>query len=155
MSLQRRFIVILLIVTYIALGFFREYIFLNVNEQMRVVYYGSTDSHVSPLLSWLSNFSYAQLYYGKWPLTLFFTLLFALLAVFVVRMAFQTNIYTRSIVWAYASVFSLGLLFYFIGYLTNNTENVYPIARFLAGLVESPVLLLMICAGLLYARNKT
>ncbi|MGL5888383.1 MAG: hypothetical protein ACRC3B_00780 [Bacteroidia bacterium] len=144
----------LLVLTYIGLGFFREFIFLNVNEQMRVTYYHATDSHLSPALSFLNSFSYAQLYYSKWPLTLLFAVLFCLLAVLVIRIGFNTKAYTKLILIAYSGVFLLGALLFFAGSLLGNNAAVYDLSRFLAGLVESPLLLLMLGAGILYYRKS-
>lgn len=151
---MRKAVSALLVLGYIALGFFREFIFLNVNEQMRVTYYHATDSHLSPVLNVLTSFSYAQLYYSKWPLTLLFAALFCLLAVVVIRTAFHTKVYTKLILLAYSSVFILGALLFFAGTLLGNSTAVYDLSRFLAGLVESPLLLLMLGAGILYYRKS-
>jgi hypothetical protein len=151
---MRKAVTAMLALVYIGLGFFREFVFLNVNEQMRVTYYQATDSHLSPVLSVLKSFSYAQLYYAKWPLTLVFALAFCLLAVLVIRTAFNTKAYTRLILLAYAGVFVLGAVLFFAGSLLGNNAAVYDLSRFLAGLVESPLLLLMLGAGILYYRKS-
>lgn len=153
-SAMRKAVTALLVLVYISLGFFREFVFLNVNEQMRVTYYHATDSHLSPVLSVLESFSYAQLYYSKWPLTLLFAALFCLLAVIVIRTAFNTKVYTKLIVLAYLGVFLLGALLFLAGTLFGNNAAVYDLSRFLAGLVESPLLLLMLGAGILYYRKS-
>jgi hypothetical protein len=153
-SAMRKAVAALLVLVYIGLGFFREFVFLNVNEQMRVTYYNATDSHLSPVLSVLESFSYAQLYYAKWPLTLLFAAVFCLLAVLVIRTAFNTRVFTRLIVLAYAGVFVLGAMLFFVGTLLGNSTAVYDLSRFLAGLVESPLLLLMLGAGILYYRKS-
>jgi hypothetical protein len=151
---RRKFFILLLFCLSIVLGFLREFIFLNINEQMRVIYYNTPDSRVSPLFGWLSHFSYAQLYYGgKWPLTLFFMCTFALLTVVIVRLAFQTTAYTKYVLWAYTCVFALSLLIYLMGDFTNSLKSLYPISRFLAGSIESPMLLLVIYAGLTYVHR--
>lgn len=152
----RRIVVVLLVLTYIGLGFFREFVFLNINEQMRVTYYKVGDSHVSPILSGLQHFSYAELYYGKWPLTLLFAVAFAALAASIVRVALQTRTYSRWIWIAYGSVFLLGALVFLVGNMLGNAAITYDLARFLAGMVESPLLLLMLGAALVYhRRNQT
>jgi hypothetical protein len=152
--IMRKVLTALLVLVYISLGFFREFVFLNVNEQMRVTYYNATDSHLSPVLNVLTEFSYAQLYYSKWPLTLLFAALFCLLAVLVIRTAFNTKVYTKLILLAYSGVFVLGALLFFAGTLLGNSAAVYDLSRFLAGLVESPLLLLMLGAGILYYRKS-
>lgn len=150
----RRMLVVLLVLGYAGLGFFREFVFLNINEQMRVAYYNSPDSHLSPALSFLENFGYNTLYYLKWPLTLVFAALFCTLAVFVIRIGFATRQYTRLVILAFAGVFMLGALLFMAGWLFNSNTTVYDLSRFLAGLVESPVLLLMLGGGILYWRQS-
>ncbi|MCA6365239.1 MAG: hypothetical protein IM638_19560 [Bacteroidetes bacterium] len=150
----RQLLVITLVLAYVALGFFREFVFLNINEQMRVAYYNSPDSHLSPALSFLENYGYNTLYYLKWPLTFLFAAVFCILAVFVIRIGFASAQYTRLVILSFAGVFFLGAMLFLAGWLFNSNATVYDLSRFLAGLVESPVLLLMLGGGILYWRQS-
>jgi hypothetical protein len=150
----RRMLLIVMVFAYVGLGFFREFVFLNINEQMRVAYYNSPDSHLSPALSFLENYGYNTLYYLKWPLTFLFAVLFCTLAVLVIRTGFATTQYTRLVILSFAGIFFLGALLFLAGWLFNSNETVYDLSRFLAGLVESPVLLLMLGGGILYWRQN-
>lgn len=153
-GLKKKLLVISLVAFYIATGFFREFIFLNINEQCRVTFYHSTDSHVSDSMQWLSGLSYSTLYYAKWPLTLFFTIIFAFLASTIIKIAFGEKSFVR-ITWiTYACTFVTGLLFYLAGSLTGNSQTTYDIARFLAGLTETPGLLVILSASFLALRRK-
>ncbi len=153
-SSKKKTIIISFVVLYVALGFFREFIFLNINEQSRVTFYHDTDSHVSSSMQWLSNFSYTTLYYAKWPITLAFTTLFAFVAASTIKIAFDEKNLVR-ITWiVYALTFVTGLLFYLAGSLTGNRETTYDIARFLAGLTETPALLVILLASFLAIRRK-
>lgn len=144
MKLLRHWPALLLGILYIITGFFREFVFLNVNEQMRVSYYHATDSQVAPSMQFLSSFSYSALYYGKWPLTLLFTAIFAAIAAYIIRFLFRDRTFVRITLWAYAAVFFTGFLFYAAGYLVGWQERFYVIARFLAGIVETPALLIVL-----------
>ncbi|MCX6313048.1 MAG: hypothetical protein NT084_15615 [Bacteroidetes bacterium] len=153
-STRKKIIVISFIALYIAVGFFREFIFLNINEQSRVTFYHDNDSHVSDSMQWLSNFSYTTLYYAKWPLTLAFTALFAFLAGTTVKIAFGEKSLVK-ITWiTYAAVFVTGILFYFAGSLSGNRESTYDIARFLAGMTETPAMLVILLASFLALRRQ-
>ena len=88
MSRRNKLYVLLLVVLFICTGFFREFVFVNWNEQMRVSYYHSPDPHVAPSMQWLGAFSYEALYWMKWPLTLFFSVLFAAFAWLIIRLMF-------------------------------------------------------------------
>ena len=147
---RKKFLIVsFLVIIYLLTGFFREYIFTNVNEQMRVTYYHDTDSHVSAGMQWLSDFNYSTLYYAKWPMTLFFTALFAFLAATTIKIAFNEKKLIRICWITYGAVFLLGFIFYFIGSAAGNPETTYEIARFLAGLTETPALLIIISAAFL------
>lgn len=152
-SAKKKVLIISFLAIYIALGFFREFIFLNINEQCRVTYYHDTDSHVAASLHWLSNFSYVTLYYAKWSLTLFFPILFALIAGKTILIAFGEKNLVRITWFVYAATLGMGLLIYLIGSMIGQTENTYEIARFLAGLTETPALLVILLASFLALRR--
>jgi hypothetical protein len=142
-----------IILLFVLAGFFREYVFLNWNEQMRVTYYNSPDPHVSPAMQWLSAFDYSTLYYLKWPLTFLFSVLFAGLSVTAVHVTFHNKIYNRITWLTYAGVFAAAFLLFAIGWLLNEREATYTISRFLAGLIETPVLLAVLMASFLVHRR--
>ncbi len=151
---RTKIFIVLLIALYIATGFFREFIFLNINEQSRVTFYKLTDSHVAASMQWLSGLSYSTLYYAKWPLTLLFTAYFAFIAAAIINLWFANKNYVKITWLAYAITFAAGLLFYLAGSLTGARESTYGIARFLAGLTETPALLVMLLASFLALRRE-
>jgi hypothetical protein len=153
MSNQKKIVGISLVVVYIILAFFREFIFLNVNEQSRVTYYHSNDSNVAASMQWLSVFNYGTLYYSKWVLTVLFAVLFAFLASRIVKIFFGDLLFVRMTWLAYACLFCAGFLFYLIDKITNNKNQLYETARFLAGLTEGPGLLVILCASFLAIRK--
>jgi hypothetical protein len=149
----KKIVILLLILFYIMTGFFREFIFLNINEQSRVTYYHETDSHVALSMQWLSGLSYATLYYSKWALTLFFTAVFTFLATIIIRLWFDDKKLVKFTWITYSIAFVLGLLFYLAGYLTGDIANTYDIARFLAGLTETPAMLVILLASFMAMRR--
>jgi hypothetical protein len=152
--LTKRLLISALVIFYIACGFFREFVFLNINEQSRVTYYRDNDSHVASSMQWLSGLSYETLYYMKWPLTLAFAAWFAFLAASVVKIAFRDKTLVRITWLAYATAFVLGFIFYGIGSLTGHRETTYAIARFLAGLTETPAMLVILLAVFMALRKN-
>lgn len=139
-------LLILIAALYIATGFFREFLFLNINEQYRVSFYHDTDSQVAPSMQWLSKLSLGTLYYGKFPLTFLFAAWFATLSAWFVKIAFNNRAFVR-ITWiSFGAVFLAGALFYALGEITGNKDATYAIARFLAGLTETPALLFILIA---------
>jgi len=154
MSNRSKFIVTGIVILFILTGFFREFVFLNINEQMRVTYYHSPDPHVAPSMQWLSAFDYATLYYLKWPLTLAFAAVFATYAALTVRLMFRDKLYVRVTWLAYAGVFTLSFVFFGIGLLSGSREATYDIARFLAGIIETPAMLVVLVSSFLIMRRS-
>jgi len=151
---KKRFLIVFLLIVYIVAGFFREYVFVNINEQCRVTYdtlyrHELTESYVDASMQWLSHFSYSTLYYSKWALTLLTTIFFAFLAGSIIKNAFNDKGLVKITWLAYGVVFVSGLVFFVGGSLGGNSESTYDIARFLAGLTETPVLLLILSASFL------
>lgn len=154
MSRNHKLLIATLAILFILTGFFREFVFLNVNEQMRVTYYNSPDPHVAPSMQWLESFSYTTLYYMKWFLTLVFTIVFALLGSFIVNTIFRDKKLVRLSLIAYASVFFASFLFFLVGAISGNTEATYAIARFLAGIIESPAMLIILLGAFTIIRRN-
>lgn len=158
-SARKRLLVLLLVAAYIVCGFFREFVFLNINEQRRVTYnlvyrHIADENHVAPSMQWLSRFSYEFLNGLKWPLTLFFAAVFAFIASRVIRIAFGEKKLARLTWIAYGIVFLAGILFYLAGWALGDTENTYTVARFFAGLTETPALLAILFAAFLFLEKQ-
>ena len=157
-SLAKKIIVPLLVLAYLVTGFFREYLFVHLNEQRRVIYnlfyrHLLPDSPM-PQPHWMWRFDYFELTRAKWMLTLLFTLVFAGLAAFTVRIAFGNKNYVRMTLLVYAGVFVAGWVVYLIGSVSGKSEELYDVARFLAGLVETPAMLAILCAAFLMMRYR-
>jgi hypothetical protein len=135
---------ILLAGLFLSLGFLRDFVFLNVNEQSRIAYYHSPDSFLSPSMAFLTAWSYPQLYYLKWVLTFFFAGLFMVLTLAFVRLLFPARKYLRWTILAYGILLLLAGLFFIGGYLAGQSENGYRIARFLLGMAQSPIVLMVL-----------
>ncbi|TND06486.1 MAG: hypothetical protein FD123_3524 [Bacteroidetes bacterium] len=154
MNSRRIWFAVLMAAVYISTGFFREFVFVNINEQMRVTYYQTNDSQVAPSMQFLNSFEYGTLYYAKWPLTFLFTVIFAAFAALIVRAIFQNRRLVIITLLAYSAVFFTGLLFYGIGVLAGSVERFYVIARFLAGMVETPALLIVLVPAFYLFRQE-
>lgn len=158
MSLKTKLQLVFLLLLFVACGFFRDFVFLNVDEQSRIAYYHDTDSHLAHSMKFLERFSYETLYYMKWALTLFFSLLFMGLSLLVIRLFHTRADYLRWTLLAYSSLFVLAALFFGGGYLIHQWEKGYVFARFLMGLAQGPVPLMVLLTGfrlLELSRTKT
>lgn len=155
---KKQLLIALLLLTYVLVGFFRESVFVHLNEQRRVIYnlvyrHLLPDSPV-PQPQWIWRFDYFQLTRAKWILTLLFTIIFALMAAATVRVAFNNKSFVRLTLLIYAGVFLAGWLVYLLGSFSGLSEELYDVSRFLAGLVETPAMLAILCAAFLAMRLK-
>jgi hypothetical protein len=129
---------------FLGSGLFRDFVFMNVNEQIRVVYYHSPDSVLAPSMKFLEQYSYSTLYYAKWGLTFLFTFLFMGLTLGFVRLLFKEKRFIRLTLWAYAFLFVAAGLFFLGGFLAGHSENGYTVARFLMGMAQGPIVLMVL-----------
>jgi hypothetical protein len=144
MNLKKAVLLVLLIAVFLTCGFFRDYVFLNVNEEMRVTYYHSTDSTLAPGMKFLESYSYSQMYYIKWALTFLFSFLFMLLTMAFVRLFFPERKYLVWTLFTYLALVAFAALFWFGGFLANDSEKGYIFSRFLMGMAQSPVVLMVL-----------
>jgi hypothetical protein len=129
---------------FLGSGFFRDFVFLNVNEQLRVAYYHPPETFLSPSMAFLKTFSYTSLYYLKWVLTFAFAGLFMALTLLVVKILFADKTHFRWTLLTYGLLVILAGLFFLGGYLFGRSENGYLIARFLLGIAQSPIVLMVL-----------
>lgn len=154
MQNRAKLLLIAIVVLFIVTGFFREFLFMNINEQMRVSYYTSPDSHLSSSLSWLTAFDYDTLYYLKWPLTMVFAAIFGAFSALAVYVVYANKKLVKITWLAYSIVFGMSLAFFGIGLLTGSRETTYAIARFLAGIIETPAMLVILIASFRIVRSN-
>lgn len=145
--MQRKLLIFLGFAALTATGFFREYLFLNINEQIRVTYYQVNDTHVDPPLQVLARFSYSELYYGKWLLTLVFAAIMAGLTALIVKWWFRKKELVRIGLLVYGFVFGLSFIFFLIHAFFPTLEGSYAISRFLVGMTETPLLSVLLIAA--------
>jgi hypothetical protein len=144
MRRKKKFLLLLLLILFIASGLFRDFVFVNVDEQTRIAYYHDTDSHLAASMKFLESFSYMTLYYFKWVLTLLFSFLFLTLSLGVIGLFFTKRVYVYWTIYAYAALFVLAGLFWGGGYLIHQWEKGYIIARFLMGMAQGPIVLMVL-----------
>lgn len=121
-----------------ATGFFREFMFVNINEQLSFLYYGSDVSYMSPRLAFLSTWSYDNLYYLKWILTLVFSAVFLLESALLAKVLFASY-HLKELLFIYVLLLSISVVLYLPFFLAGNGEQGYILARFFMGIAQSPL----------------
>jgi hypothetical protein len=148
MKFRKYALLLLLVILFIASGFYRDFVFLNINAQMRATYYLHKDSELAPSMKFLETYSYMHLYYAKWVLTFLFSLLFMLYTIGIIRLYFPEKKYIRWAVIIYSLLFGIAALFWTGGYLANHSEKGYLVARFLMDMTQSPIMLIVLVPAL-------
>lgn len=152
MPTRNKFIIAGLVILFIVTGFFREFVFLNWNEQIRVTFYHSPDPHVAPSMQWLGRLSYEALWWLKWPLTLFFSCVFAAYAWLAVKIAFNNRDYNRITLLAYSAMFAAAFVVFVFGWMIES-KTTTDFGRLLAGIIETPAMLVILMASFMIHRR--
>ena len=137
------------------LGFTKEFLFVNINNQLYKTYYKNNDILISKSLTFLSKYSYETLYYIKYPLTLIYFIVYFLVSFYSVKIICDNKKITMWIVYIYSLLFILSSITMFYNYIINNqlSGEEYTFSRWLMGIAESPlVAFFVISASALYSK---
>jgi hypothetical protein len=162
MNNRKRGIIFTIIITLLllVLGYWRDHLFVNLNYQAyKVAIDPSVEFTLPHDLSWLGNLSYSTLYWLKFPFTLFFSLLYYLIAFITIRRFFPGRRFQRLNSLIYGITFLVSLFIFSIGYFIGRYETFYSISRYIMGFLQSPLLLMLVViafrvAGLMPAEPK-
>jgi hypothetical protein len=137
--------VLAVIVCLVSLGFIREHVFVNLNYQSaKVVYHDDFGYTLPASMTWLEGMSYAQLYWLKFPLTLLFAILYFAVSWVTVKRFFRGRRFIRWTVLVYALMFLVSLLLFLAGYFIGKYEAFYSVSRYIMGIQQSPLLLMLL-----------
>jgi hypothetical protein len=130
------------------LGFSREFVFVNINNQLYKTYYKNNDIFISKSLTFLSNYNYETLYYAKYPLTVLYVVMYFTVSFYSVKIICDNKKITRWIVYIYSLLFTLSSFIMLYNYIINNqlSGEEYTFSRWLMGIAESPLVAFFIIA---------
>ena len=133
------------IILLVGLGFFRDFLFVNINYYLQELYYkNGGDYNLPPSLKFINHFSYIQLYYGKWILTGLFSSAYFIISLKCIQILFKEKKYLQWTLFAYLFVGFTASLFYLYGLLFNDIAIGYRFSRIMMGLVQSPFVLMIL-----------
>lgn len=136
--------ILFIAIAAIALGFLRDSIFKTINSLLRA-WDLDQDYFLPPLLNFLENFQYDTLVNLKWILTLLFSLLYLLLSLITIKMLFGNRNFFKITIWSYVAILLVSGILITIGYVfKGTTEKTYEFARYLMGLAQSPLILMIL-----------
>lgn len=139
------YIIGLVVIVFIfALGYFRDYVFVNINYELIDIYYNRTDWSLQGILAPLEKWPYARLYYFKYVLTLIFTLSYLVLACIGVKALFKDRKYVYYTCYAFGAIFLFSLVVNGFNFFGIVGEEAYHFSRTLMGFVQSPLMFMIL-----------
>ena len=151
MSLRRRTQIILALAGVVALGFLREFLFVNINAHLFALWYDEP-SEATDLIPFMKSMEYYPLYYSKWVLTVAFSALFYGMTWLTLKVIFKRS-FAKELLAIYGALYLLAGIAMGIGVLYHKTDDSYIIARFLMGIAQSPLLLMIMVPGVWLRRG--
>ena len=149
---------IIFIAIFAILGFSREFLFVNTNNQLFKLYYHNADIKVPASLDFITHIEYSTLYYLKYVFTIIYFSAFLLTSYFAVKIICQNKKNALWIIYIYAILLVLSGISMAYNYLINNQLNgdEYTFSRWLMGIAQSPlVAFFMIASRKLYNKFQT
>lgn len=146
---------LIILVIFAFLGFSREFLFVNINNQLYKLYYNNPSIIIPDSLKFIESFEYRTLYYLKYPLTLIYFLAYFLTTYFSVRIMINHKKYTIWVIYIYALLLILAGITMAYNYFINQDlgGEEYTFSRWLMGIAQSPlVAFFIIAAGTLYQK---
>lgn len=149
---------LLFISVFAALGFSREFLFVNINSRLYSLYYHHTTYKLPQSLAFLSDMDYNALYFVKFPFTILYFLAYFFTSYFAVRII---SLHKKNAVWViyiYALLLVLSGMSMGYNYVINNQlgGDEYTFSRWLMGIAQSPlVAFFIIASGKLYNKFQT
>ncbi len=140
---------IFFISVFAILGFSREFLFVNINNQLFKLYYHNEDIKIPPSLNFITTFDYSTLYYIKFPFTIIYFLAFFFTSYFTVKLICNDKKNAQWIIYIYAILLVLSGISMTYNYLINNQFNgdEYTFSRWLMGIAQSPLVAFFIIAS--------
>jgi hypothetical protein len=152
--MNRKIKIALFILLLMALGFFRDNLFVNVNNLLYNKFYNKNAS-VIWYLSFLSNVSYQTMYAAKWFITPLFTLMFWFIQRQFLWVIFNEKKVTNWLSVLYLSLFLLAGIFFVAGWALGDINKGYVFSRLFMGLLQSPVAcMILIPTAYLYKQTN-
>lgn len=125
------------------IGYLREAIFLVINAVYEKKEFPYNSAYITPP-DFLYQWSDTTLLYLKWGLTLFFSLIFTGLTLWLIHYYFKIKKYNQFTILIYGTLILFAAIISIIGIIINSFDNVYTLSRFVIGLVQSPLVSLVL-----------
>jgi hypothetical protein len=125
------------------IGYIRESIFLVINSVLNNYPFPYNPSYIPPP-EYLYSLTTQELINLKWVFTLVFSLLFMFFSWLIIHLVFNSRIYNKIVIYIYTFFISISFLIAGVGILFNCFEILYTPSRFIVGIIQSPLLVIIL-----------
>lgn len=136
--MKRKLIITFFIISLIILGFFREFVFVNINTLIYNNKFNENYPHDS-LFTIISGFNYKGLYASKWFLTSTFVVLFYFIQIQFSYFLFRDKLFKTWFLYLYVILALLSFITFISGWLFNDLMQGYVFSRLFLGFLQSPL----------------
>ena len=133
----------LLVIFIFLLGYVREMIFLVINSVYHKAPPPYNTAYITPP-EFLYQLTTSTLINLKWGFTLLFSIFFGLSTLLLIHYFFRNKQFNIITIIVYTVLIFISFLISLIGILFNSFETLYTISRFIVGLVQSPLISLVL-----------
>ncbi|MEO6305996.1 MAG: hypothetical protein ABIP51_22810 [Bacteroidia bacterium] len=140
---------VLFLILFGCLGYFREFFFVNLNNIMFQKYYNHTNLPIPSIMMVFDHFSYKTLYYSKYFLTFGWLIVFFCANYFALKNLTEQKILLKFLIYSYLILLSLAAIAMAYGYFINGRlqDDEYTVSRWLLGIAQSPIICLILIAS--------
>lgn len=145
---------ILLITALLAFGFYRDFVFKQINALLQA-WDHDIDYTMPPSLRFIADYNYDTIVNIKWLLTLVFSGIYLVIALLLIKRLFQNRLFSRITLFTYIGITVVSALFILTGMLLPHTaQKMYEFARYLMGMAQSPLVLMILVPAFLLAEKE-
>ncbi|MCB0401990.1 MAG: hypothetical protein KDD41_07890 [Flavobacteriales bacterium] len=141
--IKKKLVVAFILLFAFTVGYIRETIFVVINSVINDYAFPYNPSYLEPP-AFLYDIETGNLIKIKWFLTFVFSLIFFGITLWLVNFYFRSKSYNRIILLTYSILFAASLIITLLGFLFNQYESFYGISRFIAGLLQYPLMTLIL-----------
>lgn len=105
-------------------------------------------------LKLIKNWSFNQLYYGKFLMTLLFSVFYAFLSVWLIYILFKVRKWVKYTLMIFSAFICVSFLIYLSGYLYNDLHASYDLARHIIDMVQSPYLVMALILLIRFSQRE-
>jgi len=106
-------------------------------------------------LRFFEQLEYTTVINLKWFFTLSFAFLFYIISTITIKHLFNNKQYTKITLYAFLGLITVSAVFMGIGFIINSlSERMYEFARFLMGIAQSPLILMILIPAFILAEKE-